>query len=65
MNSLLKEMLDCDVTLYMGPHVLKGAIGETDSDDVLVLHTDEGKAMLRIEHISGFIFHPYNDQEDK
>ena len=59
MNHRLRNMLDCDVTLYVGPHVLKGSIGETEHEDVVVLHTDAGMAEIRIEQVSAFIVHPY------
>lgn len=61
MNEQLNKMLDCDVTLYVGPHVFKGSIGETESDDVVVLHTPKGMTEIRIEHISAFTVHPHKD----
>lgn len=59
MNAQLKNMLDCDVTLYVGPHVFKGSIGESEADDIVVLHTDAGMTDIRIEHISAYTFHPF------
>lgn len=57
MNKDLNNMLDCEVTIYMGNHVLKGTIGETDSPEILVLHTTLGMASIRIEQVSAYILH--------
>lgn len=47
MNEVLKTLLDCDVTLYVGPHIFKGSIGETDSEDVVVLHMGKEVTQIR------------------
>lgn len=59
MNEVLKTLLDCDVTLYVGPHIFEGSIGETDSEDVVVLHMDKEVTQIRIEQISAFTLHPF------
>ncbi|OAS27581.1 hypothetical protein AYO08_21915 [Pseudomonas putida] len=59
MNDQLKSMLDCDVTVYVGPHIFKGSIGEAEEEDIVLLHTESGVTEIRIEHISAFTFHPY------
>lgn len=65
LNDTFKEMVDCDVTLYVGPHALKGSIGETDCDEVVVLHTPDGVASFRVEHVSGYIYHPFVEEPPK
>ncbi len=58
LNDELKQLLDRRVTLYVGAHSFQGQIGETDCDDVVVLHTSDRRiTYIRIEAINAYTLH--------
>lgn len=63
LHDILCNILDQEVTLFLGPHALKGTIGETDDDNFVVLHMNSGLATVGVENISGLIQHQYKKDE--
>jgi hypothetical protein len=63
LTNCFTEMLDFDVTHFVGPQICKGSIGETDYSDEVVLRTEMGLPTVRADHISAFIEHPYAEQK--
>lgn len=59
METEFAEMLDCDVTIYVGPHVFVGSIGETENPELVVLHTAAGMSTIRASQITAYTLHPY------
>ena len=55
----LQTSLDTNVTLFIGTRELRGSIGETEDEDVVVLHTERGIERVRADRIDSYMEHPY------
>ncbi|MHD0644410.1 hypothetical protein ACYPKM_02085 [Pseudomonas aeruginosa] len=60
----LSTMLDCKVTLYVGPHQFTGELGESDNpDETATLHVGHNLMHIDVSKIDAITVHLDNPQE--